>query len=491
MLTQSYRSVKSKMDWFVLKCLFIFSVICLANGTIEKCIDSTSLGFTRNANETNKVFVDYFTVLPAELKVIILSNLSPDELYEFTQITDFVAYQSLAAQAYGTTHGNVPIFAKGFSLVHKYIQKAPANVITIQGVNKLAAFFKMFNKNVNNLRIDFGSFYKDEIPQLIDAIRENCVETLTRLEMRNTYNNELQFILEMSFPNVEEVAFFNCYSKMETMDLIRVFPNIRRLSAILTYFNDRTWIQQNFVNLTHLNVYIDDRFVREEDLIEIVNVNPNVNSIGMNHYTPNLLRLINSNYPNVVNLGLLGYSYAFTGNFEAVRMKQIERFFFKGSIEHRMPAFITFERLRELQWHCDTRPELNFLKIISENKRTIEQLDMVGTIIEDTHLRRLFNMPQLRRASFTFNSLNTESFSAEKFVKFIESNDKLEKVRLIGAGQTLRQDLMAKFQMSRIPGWLEVFDPYSHENGDIHIVRKRFETENWDDAKRFFYENSF
>lgn len=483
------------MNWFVFNVFIICYIISLTNGTSDRddevSIHESSLDFK---NEMNRVIVDHFVALPAELKKIILGYLSPNELFEFTQIDDLKVYYDLAAEAYRGTYGDVAVFVKGF--VHDVKIDTKPNVITIQGIEKLSKYLRTFNKSVKNIKIDFGTFKRHELSELLEEITKNCGESLTRLEMRNSYQGELERIHEISFPNVEEVVFFNCYSSMDAVNFTRVFPKVRRLSALLTYFSDRTWIQDNFVNLTHLNLHTGSTYIREEDVMEILRHNPHVHTLGLNQYTPELLEMINSMFPNVVNLGLMSLPFAFTRNIEPIHMRHVERLFYKGNVRHLNAAFMKFEGLRELHWNIGLISQHFLIKLIDENRNTIEKLDIVDTIISDAHLMEMFNMPELKMASFTFHPESDVSFSADKLLNFIKSNDKLEKVRLINAYQRLRQDLMKKFKSSQVSGWLTVFDPSSDQNGDIHFVihnnfMKQFGSGGQVDTQRFFNDNLY
>jgi len=427
------------------------------------------------------------------LKKIILCYLSPEELFEFSQIDDFEVYQGLAAEAYKDTYGNIAVYAKGTTLINSD-GKDLTNIINIRGIAKLAVFLKTFNKNVKNIRIDFGTFDQNEISQLLDIIVENCAETLTRFEIRNIYQGELQAIQKISFPNLEEVSFFNCFSEMETIDLTKTFPKLRRLSAFFIRFTDRTWIQDNFVNLTHVNLDIGEILFTEEDVMDILNANPLVHSLGLNHYTPSLLRTINSNFTNVVNLGLMNIPFAFRHIFEPIHMEHIEKCFYKGTnkYRHHISTFINFERLIELTWNSgDNRPERIFLKLIDENKNTIEKLEIVDTIISDGNLAKMFNMKKLKKALFTLNSKRILLFSVDTFLDFIKSNEELEEVRLIGAKRNFYRKLVEKLKSSGILGWMEVFNRYSKGKGDIRFVKKQFGAGKWENEQQFFDKNLF
>lgn len=236
-----------------------------------------NLGFTKDPNIENKVFVDNFVSLPAELKVIILGYLSPKELLEFIQIEEFKEYRDLATAAFGIAYKSHSI---GYRLIKKDDIVVENGDISISNLTTFTTFLKLFNKHVKSLKVDNSAFRDDELQTVLDAVDEHCANTLTKLEIRQMFGNELAQIKEMTFPNVEEFFIFSNYFRNQSLDLEDAFPNVRRLTVTNTRFTDRNWIDKSFSNLNALHVDLNRDF-KETEVVKLLEKNPGITTLGL------------------------------------------------------------------------------------------------------------------------------------------------------------------------------------------------------------------
>jgi len=280
------------------------------------------------------------------------------------------------------------------------------------------------------------------------------------------------------------------------LDYDAAFPNVQRIGAYCE-FENRKFIQNNFPNLTHLQ--IDQSKQRkfhytEIEIVEILRNIPTVSHLGIHYCTPNILRRINENFTNIMDLGIIKLGSEFKYNTEPIRMEYIEKFMFEGKIDFDVSAFIKFKHLKELKWYSNSHPELLLLDIISDCKHSLEIIEVTDTIIRDEHLSKINNLDKLQQFSFRFDPKTESSFTAEGILTFIKSNRKLKEIRLLEARQKLRQELYTNFKSSKLFGKLETFDPNSDENGDIYIImhpnhrRNLLKNDNFFSANTYNYE---
>lgn len=444
-----------------------------------------SLGFTSNADVTDKIFVDYFIALPAELKLIILGYLSPKDLFDFIHIENLKEYHHLAIEAYGTVYGDTVLSIRNAKKKRNF--HLENNIIHFYDLSKFQTALRVFKKKIRNLRIDLAAFLDYELNETVAIISEFS-NALTRLELRNIYEDDLDVIQTVSFPKIKELAFFNCeFDSHKMVQLKGIFPNVRRFSSISNQAEDPKWVERNFSNLTHLILEVSRKFHRESDVLQILNRNPELISLSVHWPTPNLLRTINEQFSNIVNLAFIAYANDFMGIAE-INMKHIETFSFDGLID--FPMAITFENLKELRWSATSDPEDDLLNFIQKHKNTLERIEIRDADFLDEHLEKINNMTQLERFAISFLPDAEDSITAEGLFDFIRNNRKLSEVQLKEVQQYQRVEVFLLFNVSGLAGNMEVFDPWSPDQGDIYFRRGVKETKR-NDPMQFFKSHSF
>lgn len=447
----------------------------------------TSLGFTNDINVKEKVFIDHFISLPAELKLMILKNLSPEKLFEFIQSEDFESYNNLALEAYGSSFGAVSVCAKDSSRSDFFFEE---NMINFHNSTNLSSFMETFHKYIRSLKIDFSIFIdQSNAITILDHLKHNCSKSLTRLEIRNTNKKELKIISNMFFPIVNELSVVGCFIHDYDLEFKKKFPAVRRLSVIFSQYSDESWIQKNFWNLTHLQIHVGGN----EEVETILKQNPELNSLGLFHFTPDLLRNINENYPSIVNLGLNSFSDDLMGNAE-IHMKYVENVFFEGTSHVRVP--ILFENLKQLHWISLTYPGRALQEFIDRHKNTIETLHIEDGLFSYAHLLRM-NLPKLKRFSFRpVQKTRTVTFS-DCVLGFIKVHENLQEFQLLGIEQALRQNLYEGFNLDDFSNWMIMDSAILREssnNDKTNIFLKKVSNEHVSEAEyplEFFKENMY
>lgn len=470
---------------FIFLCLFNCCCSSILNGekdqlqgeepsnvtsSIENPENYHNLGFTKNPHVKSKVFVNNFEVLPAELKKIILGHLSPKELFYFVQIDEFKEYHKLTTEAFGSSYKFHNIGYYTHRLIRKDDFIIENDIISIFNFTKFTTFLRTFNKYIKTLVLDNSSFRGNELQITLDFLAENCAKTLTKIEIRHIFGTELNSIKAISFPNVQELIIFSNYFRNQTLDLDRTFPNVRRLTVTGTKYTDRTWIERSFTNLTHLHVDIERGYIRETEVVRILEKSPEVISLGLVYATPSMLRIINEHFPKIVNLGIVALAISYLTTEETIYMRNVERFYFEG-ITFSETRFIDFDNLKELHWNSRCKPEFVFLDLVNRHKIQIESLEIEKTVISNEHLAIISGMTNLQKVTFRFDPEINVTMTANGLLNFIEANEKLSEIHLFDADFHLRQELYRTFNSSNISGTLQTFEPNSDEKGNVFIVK--------------------
>lgn len=459
------KAMKS-VPFLIVTVLLISSVNSLKNH--EKIISSSN--FSNDVNLRGLALAKHFTDLPAELKLIVLKNFSPEELFELTQNPDFAEYHHLATAAYGLIHKSTAIHFKLNSEDFAYENDA----IHFRNVTTLIKFLQSFKKYITNVKINFLNLVDNEMHTIFHTIAECCAETLSRLEIRHASVQELEFMqtCDISFPNIHQLSFFACFLENQKINIEQNFPNVRRLSTTYTFFTVRTWIEENFSNLTHLQLHVS-KFAHfsEVEVIRILHrFNQTLTTLSLINPSPDLLRQINANFPKIVNLGIISLPKSFTRNRERVSMEHVEQFSFESSIRFEFSHFIQIPKLKTLRWRGHSEHLL--CDFVKNHNGTIQTLEVAEADILDVHLEKMENMLRLESASIRYNPETNISITATGFIDFVKSNVKLTTFRLNEANSKLRQEIYTAFNSSGISGSIEMLDPFLPENGNVVLVKK-------------------
>lgn len=463
----------------------------------QNALDSSVDHFLPNEELPNEVklaitkgngFMVNFIMMPAELKRIILSFLSEKELFDFLHINELQHYHKLAAEAYGMSHGNKPLYAHNNWLSENVGFTMKNQGVSLTNITIFKSYLKTFNKYIKNLKIDSASF-QDSLPDIFATVAKYCANTLTRLEIRSDFYDGIEtHVTNMSFPNVVELSLFSCDLYSRNLNLNQTFPNVRRLAVTFIKFSDRMWIDKSFNKLTHLQIHFDPREAEkftENEILRILRKNPDISSLSIVNTSPQLLEIIGEEFSNIINLGMISLSSLWS-NGAMICMPNVERFVFEGAIRYDDPGFVIFDNLKEIQWHSPTEPERLLLKFIRTHRSTIETIQIAETIILDAHLAEMHNILKLRRIC-----LWNATITVDALFQFIEANERLSEIELFDVSLQLRHDIHAAFNASGLNEWLELVNPQRSEFGDIHLVKRGTCVESGDNTLEFLWDNFF
>lgn len=484
------------MKWLLVLCLCLI-VYTLADDndgrdpdrSHYRGISTSKFNYKDNVNIENKSFVQHFISMPYEIKRMILGYLTENELYAFMHIDEVAEYHQMAAEAYGVSYGNSPIFMKDLSLDDSINFLYNNRALSFNNVTIFVDFLKTFHKYIKNIKLDLSSLDSaGEKRSIFAAIGQHCGDTLKRLEIRNDKEkiNGIGILAGMSFPNVEELSFYFCNWKLQNLNLKKAFPNVRRLSTTFGIFVDRMWVDNSFSDLTHLQIHTGRREFTDDEVLRILSKNPTIHSLSLAQATPNLMRTINEQFPNIINLGFISMQPIWKTNYADVHMNNVKRLVYEGAIPAENLHFLHFDNLKEIQWHSSSNADALLIKFIQKHKHSLEIIQIVESIITDKHLEQLKDMPVLEKLGI-WNA----TFNANSLINFIESNKQLSEVRLFNVPEGLKTDLYNAFNANDVPASLKEFVPKSNEEGDLYLAKSDGNPTKWGNTLEFLWDNFF
>lgn len=485
------------MKWLVVlcACLFVYLVAGAGEGrdfdrSHYRGISTSKFSHKDNVNIKDKAFVKNFILMPYEIKRMILSYLTENELYAFMKIQEVADFHPMAVEAYGVSYGNTPVYVKDRHLDANIDFVYKDRALSFNNVTIFKDFLKTFHKYVKNLKLDFiGLHQSGELRDVLTVIGKYSAETLKRLEIRDDQKivNGIEIVRKMSFPNVVELSFFMCEFTSHNLNLRNAFPSVRRLAATLTSFTDRMWVDKSFSNLTHLQINTKQRlYFTESEVLRILSNNPQIHSLSLVQSTPSFLSTINERFPNIINLGIINLPPVWRNNQVDVHMKNVERLVFEGAIPMENPHFLSFDNIKEIQWHSPSDADVLLTKLIQNNKQSLEILQIVESKINDAHLKKLIDLPALKKVGI-WNA----KFTAKALINFIESNKKLSEIRLYNAPESLKKDLYDALNSNEVSTSLKSFEPQSNEEGDFYLRKRDGNQIKWGNTLEFLWDNFF
>lgn len=263
------------------------------------------------------------------------------------------------------------------------------NTIYIHGLATTGAFLEQFGGSIHKLKIVYDlhgkkyqerkSIYKRKINELVSL---HCSESLRQIEL--VIRKDVSFFNQMKkpFKRVENVTIGGQYKTLgnSVLNFTGLFPVMRRLYLPLVEIADKSFIDQKFSHLEHLEVKILDRpgspLITEADLIAMLKRNPQIGSLTLGKSTRPLLHTINEFLPNVEELDLLYYMCGpdDSEDLSTISFKNLKKLtIYPGP--HQANKKIIFENLIEL--HTDTYASIgNWWSDAIKKSKDLKQLHL-------------------------------------------------------------------------------------------------------------------
>lgn len=485
-----------KLVVLVIFLCFSFSSLCSArrlkhkyNGTIK---GSTLEYIFGTEYDDEKIH------FPAEIKMMILDGLPLPDLFEFLQMDEYKEYHELAVAAYGEKYKDTSIYIKDFtddsqddlSSENMSVMKGDIVIFPNKGIfltqfKTIDAFLKSFSKHIKT--VELSLYYLQQVGNfelILDTIEKYCANTVTKLIYRYFHYTHLEYISKQHFPNVKEVSFYKgtLYNSMNSLN--RTFPNVNRVAIRELNFRSE-WIGISFPNLTHWQKDLDQMYFEEWQFIRVLRESRNLVALGIVKPSESLLHSINNDFPNITELGIIGFYYRHV-NAQSVYMNHIKTFTFEEQLARKEPHFVAFRNLKKLNWISSREPELNFLDFINRHKNQIKELRIENMVISDEHLSLISNINTLKRVSFRFDKNKLPIMTANGLVRFITTSTNLTELRLMDVDTDLRKEIFTSFHSFQLPGHFKLFN-----QGDVYYTKsiKPVKISKWDDSYKFLIKD--
>lgn len=478
------------MKYFVVAVFLCLSVLSVSSVSNPK----------GHANVNDPAVVEFFSHLPDSIIARVLSTFSVRELFEFSLSNNYVSKRELAAEAYGAVYGDVKVIVKDLrKQTADEILAIRNEALQLGNTDTLIIFLKTFNRHIKHLRINVAHLTKGERQTILDAIAEHCAETITKFEIRQAFGNDFDEITKISFPNVEELTIVSSAHFVGRFSLNSAFPSVRKLACANNRIEDETWIVDNFSNLTHLQVHLQE-FMTEKSLVKTLKKNPTITSLSIIEATPSIIRIVNEGFPNIVNLGIVRpFLQSFGFDEEPVHMDHVERFLFEDG--KYLSNFITFKNLKELQWHQGAYSDA-LVDFVKQYKNQIEKMVIDSKTISNEHLTQINGMEKLQTVTFTFEANmygfpeeKNPSFTAGGLWKFLIANPALKVIRLVNPSEEIKDALQSSLKSTgfgeREREREREFNLHEEKNGDVFLFKGCMQSNEWNNDMKFLRANFF
>lgn len=419
-------------------------------------------------------FTERFFALFDQAKQLVFGYLSTAELFDFVQNTDLEDYQSAAIEAFGYRFGKRPI-----SILDKQTTTAEGfttyeNLMAFSDLEVFEKFVKLFGKHIKKLVVSFTTFESDEqLVKTFNFIKENLSENLQSFKALFVEESQLNIIKSVEFPNVKELVFIGCHFSNQNLNLSQSFPRVKRLSVTNTAFGERNWVQKYFPVLTHLQITTGSNEFTENVILNILEQCRQLTSLSIDGRSANLLRKINTKYPNIVNLGIMQNEEPSLIK-RPIQMDHVERFVCEDE-DNEPPSYIRFKYLKEVQWQHES--DEMFLTLMKNHADQIEKFTIKAPKLTDDDLEQMGNMELLETVCFYFDSNVEVKITAQGLVNFLKSNNQIREVRLYRANTDFIGEIYNALKMP----------PYqsSRDEANVRFANKVIKGRPWTDQLKF------
>lgn len=283
----------------------------------------------------------------------VLESLDFNDLLSFSDTNQHMA--SMARQ----------IFRRKFA--HKFVEiKSESNPysddkdrIYLRNVESARKVLQRFGQSIYRMKLNFRESFDispSEMETMSKMVNLYCSETLKEIVINEEHNSFFSQI-EKPFKSVEHVELTGYYKDLhsKSLNFKEMFPAMKRLSLPYTEFDSMDQMFQHFPNLMELRVHFYDmgmtRMMSENDIEQIVRVNPQIRSLQVHSASETFLRVASEALPNLEFLRIEPIWHQQASNFAEFHGADIS---FKNVkiLEVKRPlsaCHIEFERLEELR----------------------------------------------------------------------------------------------------------------------------------------------
>lgn len=424
----------------------------------------------------------------------LLSLVSTAEMFQYFFFNNKLKkYHNLAAKKYGERFANRPVdIMWGDKNLTAFDNQLWIKCIT----TNVKRHIKPIKDHIKALRINLLQFDEDKLAAALIYIHNTLGNKLESLELRVGREENFQPFKTFKFPAVKELTIFNI--DLPNFNYKEMFPSVESLTVIKTSIKGKNWFPNNFPRLKRLQVQVGNDCIDKSEVVKALETNSKLTDFGNAYGDSSLPELINSNYPNIVNLAIINPLPEFKSLKEPIKMNYVQRFLFAHEVSCRYAKFFQFSQLRELNWHCVRAPRTLFRDIMKNNSNQIEIINVDDAVLTNKDLQQMAELDKLVRVSIGFNDeaaaeiglSGNGKMTGNGLANLVKNSKTLAGLRLKGVDIKFAKKVYAAFKAIGLGKWIVI--PLKRLNSTSNLYFKN-PTKNvqWDDEMQFLRTTTF
>lgn len=403
-----------------------------------------------------------FTDLSTECQLLVLEKLDFPSLLRAVEINEH--FSTLALDVFRRKHSKSDIILQNFSLEESLpkfnadadiistmltsIGKNPNNLdhlnsstngrIEIQNMDETLATLTYFGHVISHLKFQYLYMNDNEAKTIAQYIGTYCAKSLIDIEFDSHYQPILRY-LQVPFKMAKNITFKSSVSNLidTALPMNQLFPALKHLKLNGFEEIDNNYIVTHLPQLMHLTFNAEFSYGNFKNVVQMIEMNPQIESIDLINITPKFLGRIVGVLPNLKTLTL----WTRFDNIDETHFDSVTKFDAKKTLK--IPQNFTFSHLEELSMKCDDE-QCDDWVIFSEKHRNLRRLHVKSATITDEQFENLTDLPDLEEVSVFL--LDGHFIAIESLEKFMNGHSKLNSFHLNSCKKIDKENLYVKFE---------------------------------------------
>lgn len=416
------------------------------------CIFQFDNSLSADCDVTNKSF----SSIILDCQILILEQLDLSSLLNIAQTNG--EFFQLANDVYRHRFGDraLSIRSSDFNAELDDILIAKNfNYIIVTNTEIAVKIIRIFGSIIKSVMLHCSGMKRSDVEEITKAMNDNCTDSLVRLEILDS-SDLVWKSFQSPFKHVEALTLESNVQTNEVA-LNELFPNLSELSLKDVEIFNRSAFRQTFPHLEHLLLVIFemDGFV-DADVIDMIQKNPQLESLSLENASMKLLKFVNEQLPKLKSFEIVTKykDSSFSGEGEMIKFENVENVSLKFYSDE-VPRRIIFPKANKLEMECSSELDDTWIDYLKQS-HNLSVLTVNCRISNEQIATLAKGMESLTEIHITC-AMDVEN---QTIIKFIESNPKIKIFQLKTFSKTMANELMLnvghKYKVTEQSGCIDI-----------------------------------
>lgn len=355
--------------------------------------------------------------LDPQYRLLVLDSLNLSTILSFHVHDDY--YSQIAEDVFKRKYSHKIIKIVDPVLIGLDEIPEEDDTVHIKQFGEILRVLKIFGHLITRLWIEYNQYraFGVDMAPIVKYVNLYCANTL--IEFNVVMNSDYtEFFDEMtkSFEHVEQLSISGRFNKLtsSTLSFVEMFPSVRSLSLDYVQVLDKNGLDLKFLNLTHLNVEIDNSRFTSEDIENILRANPKIQRLELGRGDLAILKVASEVLHDLESLELMNF---FGGHYsdddnERIVFENVKYF----SVDGNIPEIVDFKNLTEFYLTSFLLSDGEWIDFVAQNTNLLK-LSVNKCQINNSQLQRLTEMELNLVKISLFLNFSVEDKTIASFVR--------------------------------------------------------------------------